>query len=74
MIPMKMVQVNIFATNQKKYIRYTLAALVWIFALINMFSTFTRNIAWRVLFEAWPIDTRYHITVATIIVSYFLLI
>lgn len=71
---MKMVQVNIFATNQKIYIRYTLAALVWIFALFNMFSTFTRDIAWRVLFEAWPIDTRYHITVSTIIVSYFLLI
>ena len=70
---MKMMQVNMmFASKPKKYIRYTLGAFIWIFGLVNMLLTFTPTLEWRVLFEAWPVDIRYHITVATIVVSYFL--
>ncbi len=72
---MKMMQLNwMFTSNQKKYNRYILGALIWIFGLVNMLSTFTPQFQWRVLFEAWPVDTRYHITVANIVVSFFLLV
>lgn len=71
---MKMMQMNwMFTSNQKRYNRYILGALVWIFGLVNMVSTFTPQLEWHVLFGAWPVDIRYHITVANIVASFFLL-
>ena len=72
---MKTMRFNwMFTSTQKKYTRYVLGALIFVYGLLNMISTFTPQFQWRVLFEAWPVDTRYHITVASIVVSYFLLV
>lgn len=62
------------ASRMPQYIRYTLTAMTYIMGLTNMIGTLNPSVGWDILFHFWPVDIQYHLALATIIVSYFLLI